>query len=246
LQDDAGPSPRRRRLFQRDQELSGLGASLLAAGLVLVVLVVVVGIRLIHGIGGDRTSNAASTTPPAAPSPAPPGGLPQPGAVRTPTTADAGGGATVSFDFEHGLNGWQGRGVVLGEIRPGYASPTALELQPTPEAPPDLGSAPAGARLALAPPVIGSARQGTRVQATAWVAAPKPGARAVLRLEESVQGQTVAATSALLDLRDATWHEFAVVHEVSEEHSTILLLVGGLGLERSEGLRFDAVRVTGR
>src|SRR4029453_9168456 len=103
LQDDAGPSPRRRRLFQRDQELSGLGASLLAAGLVLVVLVVVVGIRLIHGIGGDRTSNAASTTPPAAPSPAPPGGLPQPGAVRTPTTADAGGGATVSFDLEDGL-----------------------------------------------------------------------------------------------------------------------------------------------
>jgi hypothetical protein len=156
----------------------------------------------------------------------------------------AAGGQTVRFDFEQGLAGWRGFGVLLGETHPGFEGSTALGLRAAPGPPPDLGTTPQGARLALAPVVLASAKRGSRVQATAWVSAPTPGVRAILRLEETVRGQPVSATSALLDLRDAAWHEFAVVHEVSEEGSTILLAVGGTGLERSDGLHVDAVRAT--
>jgi hypothetical protein len=236
--DDAGHGGGRRWLPQRDRELSGAGASLLAVGLVMAVLVVVVTFRLFDG---EPRGSTLGATPSAAPSSTL---VPPPPDPTTTTLAADGADRTVRFEFEQGPSGWTARGGLVGERHPGFESETALVLRPAPGPPPELGGTPAGARLAQAPAVLPSPRRGARVRVTAWVAAPRSGVRAILRLEEIIGGQTIGATSALLDLRDAAWHEFGVVHEVSEERSTIILLVGGTGLERSDGLHVDAVRVS--
>jgi hypothetical protein len=151
--------------------------------------------------------------------------------------AASGGIANAGFESGEPLDGWEGDGVQVQLVRPGWQSPQALGLRPDPDAPPGEDAA-----AAVTTNIGGTFGKGRTVTVSAWVRTTSPGTEARLSLTERRSSGLTDAVK--VPLYDTGWHQVAVRHKVSVAGTRLQLRVGTDPRQAGSVLVVDAVRRT--